>query len=123
MLRPELTVLEQALHFNERNLEDHELKTILNRFIFPVESWPKLCGDLSGGERMRLLLCCMQIGQNLPDMIILDEPTNNLDIPTLDILTLSMKDYRGTLIVISHDQYFLKEVGVKRKLRINLKMC
>ncbi|WPV65296.1 hypothetical protein [Chitinophaga sp. LS1] len=69
-------------------------------------------------SEMRLLLCCLTIDQQAPDMIILDEPTNNLDIQNVDILTAAINAYDGTLIVISHDQYFLEEVRAVRAIEL-----
>ena len=65
---------------------------------------------------MRLMLCCLNIANKAPGMIILDEPTNNLDIQNMEILTAVMSDYQGTLIVISHDEYFLEQINVKRTI-------
>ncbi|MCK7557196.1 hypothetical protein MKQ70_20180 [Chitinophaga sedimenti] len=62
---------------------------------------------------MRLLLCCLTIGHQAPDLIILDEPTNNLDIQNINILTSAVNEYRGALIVVSHDQRFLGDTGVE----------
>jgi ATPase subunit of ABC transporter with duplicated ATPase domains len=73
---------------------------------------------LSGGERMRLMLCCLSIGNQSPDMIILDEPTNNLDIQNIEILTNAINDYQGTLLVISHDETFLEQINIKRKIAL-----
>ena len=73
---------------------------------------------LSGGERMRLALCCLTISDQSPDMIILDEPTNNLDIQNIEILTAAINEYRGTLIVVSHDAYFLEQVNIERIIEL-----
>jgi ATPase subunit of ABC transporter with duplicated ATPase domains len=107
-----LTVYEQAQHYNSGALQEHEVKVRLNRFLFTKEYWDKPCLALSGGEKMRLILCSLTISNQAPDMIILDEPTNNLDIQNIDILTAAISDYQGTLLVISHDEYFLKEIHV-----------
>jgi ATPase subunit of ABC transporter with duplicated ATPase domains len=56
-----LTVYEQAQQFNTSALQEHEIKIRLNRFLFTKESWDKPCAGLSGGERMRLMLCCLTI--------------------------------------------------------------
>jgi ATPase subunit of ABC transporter with duplicated ATPase domains len=93
-------------------LEEHELKIRLNRFLFTKDSWNKPCNVLSGGERMRLTLCCLTISLQPPDIIILDEPTNNLDLQNIAILTHAVKAYEGTLIVISHDEQFLEEIRI-----------
>ncbi len=65
---------------------------------------------------MRLMLCCLTIRNKAPDIIVLDEPTNNLDIQNIEILIAAVNDYRGTLIVISHDQYFLEKINVNRTI-------
>ncbi len=101
-----------AQQFNDNALQESEVKTLLSRFLFGKETWDKKCDVLSGGERLRLLLCGLSISQKAPDMIILDEPTNNLDLQNVEILTNSIKDYHGTLVVISHDEVFLREIGV-----------
>ncbi|MGX5816963.1 ABC-F family ATP-binding cassette domain-containing protein [Chitinophaga lutea] len=112
VIRNGLTVYEQAQAYNTGGLQEHEIKTRLNRFLFGPDDWDKSCGVLSGGERMRLLLCCLTIGERAPDVIVLDEPTNNLDIRNMEILTAALAGYRGTLIVVSHDRRFLEEIGV-----------
>ena len=118
LLRDNLTVYEQAECFNEQNIPEHELKIRLNRFLFPREVWDKPCCKLSGGERMRLVLCCLMIGNNTPDVFVLDEPTNNLDILNIEIITSTIKDYRGTVIAVSHDRSFMNEIGVSRYIEV-----
>lgn len=113
-----LKVYEQAQQFNNSALQEHEIKIRLNRFLFTKEDWDKPCGALSGGERMRLMLCCLTISNQSPDIIILDEPTNNLDIQNVEILTAAINEYRGTLIVVSHDETFLKQVNIERTIRL-----
>lgn len=111
-----LTVYKQADQFNANSLPEHEVKIRLNRFLFGRETWDKPCQALSGGERMRLMLCCLNIGQQSPDLIILDEPTNNLDIQNIEILTHAINAYEGTLIVVSHDESFLEDVKIERDI-------
>ena len=108
------SILEQAYAFNNRNLPEHEIKIILNRYLFPASEWDKSCRKLSGGEKMRLAFCCLMISNNTPDMFILDEPTNNLDIQSIEIITATIKNYTGTVIAISHDDYFIQEIGVEQ---------
>lgn len=108
------TVLELARAYNRQNLPDHGLKMRLHRALFPEAMWDKRCDTLSGGERMRLCLCCLMISDHVPDLFILDEPTNNLDLGSLDILTRTVAGYRGTLLVVSHDPYFAAGVGITR---------
>ena len=108
------SILEQAYAFNSRNLPEHEIKIILHRYLFPASEWDKSCRKLSGGEKMRLAFCCLMISNNTPDMFILDEPTNNLDIQSIEIITATIKNYAGTVIAISHDNYFIQEIGVEQ---------
>ena len=116
LVRNERSVLQQAEAFNHRHLPEHEVKTILNRSLFPRDVWNKPCGKLSGGEKMRLSFCCLMIADNTPDMFILDEPTNNLDIESIEIITATIRDYAGTVIAISHDREFLKDTGIEREI-------
>lgn len=113
------SVLEQAYAFNSRNLPEHEIKIILNRFLFPAAEWDKSCRKLSGGEKMRLAFCCLMISNNTPDMFILDEPTNNLDIQSIEIITATIKNYTGTVIAISHDDYFIKEIDIDQPILLH----
>ena len=110
------SVLEQVSAFTNRNLPEHEIKIILNRYLFPASEWDKSCRKLSGGEKMRLAFCCLMISNNTPDMFILDEPTNNLDIQSIDIITATIRNYTGTVIAISHDNYFIREIGIEQRI-------
>lgn len=116
LINHELSVYQQAQRFNSGILQEHEIKVRLNRFLFTHDYWDKPCRSLSGGEKMRLMLCALTIGNQAPDLIILDEPTNNLDLHNIAMLTSAINNYRGTLIVISHDAYFLEEIGVERAI-------
>ncbi|MDM1299047.1 ABC-F family ATP-binding cassette domain-containing protein [Empedobacter falsenii] len=116
LLNNKLEVYEQAQQFNTSALQEHEIKIRLNRFLFSKDDWEKPCLTLSGGERMRLLLCCLTINSKAPDIIILDEPTNNLDIQNIEILTNAINVYQGTLIVVSHDEAFLEQIKIERTI-------
>lgn len=121
LISNERTILQQAEHFNHRHLPEHELKTILNRYLFPSSAWNKPCRLLSGGEKMRLAFCCLMVADNTPDVFMLDEPTNNLDIESIEIITATIRDYTGTVIAISHDEEFLKEINCVKKLVLSTK--
>lgn len=116
LITNELKVYDQAQQFNVAGLEEHEIKMRLNRFLFHKEYWDKPCGTLSGGEKMRLMLCCLTISNESPDIIILDEPTNNLDIQNVEILTAAINEYQGTLIVVSHDESFLEKINIGKAI-------
>lgn len=118
LINNQLKVYEQAQQFNTTALQEHEVKIRLNRFLFGKEDWEKSCGALSGGEKMRLMLCCLTIGSQSPDIIILDEPTNNLDIQNIEILTSAINEYEGTLIVVSHDDTFLEQTKISRTIQL-----
>ena len=79
--------------------------TYLNRFLFPHDSFNKRVDILSGGEHRRLYL--LTVLMRNPNMLILDEPTNDLDIMTLNVLEEYLKEFEGSLIIVSHDRYFL----------------
>ncbi|MDB5063497.1 MAG: transporter ATP-binding protein [Mucilaginibacter sp.] len=111
-----LSVYEQAQQYNSGILQEHDIKIRLNRFLFTKEYWDKPCKALSGGEKMRLMLCSLTISNQAPDIIVLDEPTNNLDIQNIEILTTAINQYKGTLIVVSHDEYFLKQINVEHSI-------
>ena len=118
LIHNELTVYEQAQKFNASALQEYEVKIRLSWFLFSKEDWDKPCSILSGGEKMRLMLCCLTISNQSPDIIILDEPTNNLDIQNIEILTNAINEYQGTLIVVSHDEHFLQQAGIERVIQL-----
>jgi ATPase subunit of ABC transporter with duplicated ATPase domains len=113
-----LKVYVQSQQFNASALQEYEIKIRLNRFLFTKEDWDKPCSALSGGEKMRLMLCCLTINNQSPDIIILDEPTNNLDIQNIEILTTAINEYQGTLIVVSHDDNFLEQINIERIIEL-----
>lgn len=90
---------------------DTQIKKVLNGMAFPATTWEKLAGVLSGGEQTRLRLARLLLER--PDLLILDEPTNHLDIETMDWLENYLKTYRGAVLVVSHDRYFLDAVCTK----------
>ena len=81
---------------------------LLNRFLFPHEMLNSKVGTLSGGERRRLYLLTILMQQ--PNLLVLDEPTNDLDIVTLNILEEYLKEFAGSLIIVSHDRHFLDKL-------------
>ncbi|MGN6419231.1 MAG: ribosomal protection-like ABC-F family protein [Pseudobacter sp.] len=118
LINDTLSVFEQAVQFNNAGLQEHEIGIRLNRFLFTQVFWNKPCASLSGGEKMRLMLCCLSISRQSPDLIVLDEPTNNLDIQNIEILTAAINEYQGSLLVVSHDQYFLQEINIDRIVQL-----
>jgi ATP-binding cassette subfamily F protein 3 len=100
------TVEDQILR--EPGMTRQRAYDVLGRFLFGENDFDKRIGDLSGGERNRLQLALMFIRQ--PDFLILDEPTNHLDIPACEAIEDALSDYKGTVLVVSHDRYFLDKV-------------
>ncbi len=84
---------------------------MLERFLFPGELQYRRVENLSGGERRRLLLLCVLMGS--PNLLFLDEPTNDLDIQTLQVLEEYLENFAGAVIAVSHDRYFLDRVTEK----------
>ncbi|MBF4466215.1 ribosomal protection-like ABC-F family protein [Flavobacterium sp. LC2016-12] len=119
LIENQLTVYEQAQKFNVLGLQEHDIRMRLNRFLFSQKELEKPCSALSGGEKMRLMLCCLTINNHAPDIIILDEPTNNLDIQNIEILTAAVNEYQGTLIVVSHDETFLEQINIGRYVELS----
>ena len=96
------------------NPEDTVLETVndtrlLNRFLFPHDMLNNKVGTLSGGEKRRLYLLTILMKQ--PNLLVLDEPTNDLDIVTLNILEEYLKEFGGSLIIVSHDRHFLDRLA------------
>lgn len=104
-----LTVLEEA---NKYFIGTEEiLRSALTKFLFYSEGIFTRLNKLSGGERLRLkLFCLMQQNNNL---LILDEPTNHIDINTKEVLEDALLNYKGTIIMISHDRYFINKVATR----------
>lgn len=84
-----------------------EINGILNSMAFTEDFYNKKISTLSGGERTRLSLACLLLKK--PDLLLLDEPTNHLDIGTIKWLEQYLKSYKGTIVLISHDRYFLDQ--------------
>ncbi|WP_315824527.1 ATP-binding cassette domain-containing protein [Paraflavitalea speifideaquila] len=110
------TVQEQALAFNDAPVEPAKVHTLLANFLFMPDSWDKPCAVLSGGEMLRLVLCCMVLQNRTPDIIFLDEAVNNLDLSNIQMLAKIFTEYKGTLIVISHDKGILQEAEILEEL-------
>jgi ATP-binding cassette subfamily F protein 3 len=91
------------------NLTETEVRNALGAFLFTGEEVFKNINMLSGGEKVRLALC--KILKRRPNVLILDEPTNHMDIVGKETLESMLKDFKGTLIFVSHDRYFVKKVA------------
>merc|ERR1712125_308806 len=87
----------------------NELRALLGQFLFKGDSVEKKVKFLSGGEKARLSLCCMLLEP--ANFLILDEPTNHLDIPAKEMLEEALQHFDGSVVVVSHDRYFISRVA------------
>lgn len=104
------TVME-TIHDEVPDWKNEEVRTLLGRFLFSSDSVFKSVEALSGGEKARLALAKMLLRP--ANLLMLDEPTNHLDIPAKEMLEEALQNYDGTVIIVSHDRYFISQVANK----------
>lgn len=100
------------------SLGDSDGRNYLAKFLFESDAVFKDFGALSGGERIRAALACVLARKETPQLLILDEPTNNLDLDSIERLESALANFEGALLVISHDKTFLQNVGIEREIRL-----
>jgi ATP-binding cassette, subfamily F, member 3 len=107
----DLTVLENVMELRtqENQLTEQQARAVLGGFLFRKDDVFKKTSVLSGGEKSRLALARLLV--NPPNLLLMDEPTTHLDIPSIDALVNALKSYEGTLIFISHDVYFIRTLA------------
>ncbi|MFD6534490.1 ABC-F family ATP-binding cassette domain-containing protein [Streptomyces sp. NPDC060184] len=99
-------------------LPEAERMNLLARFLFRGPRAHLPVPALSGGERLRATLACVLYAEPAPQLLLLDEPTNNLDLVSVGQLESALNAYQGAFVVVSHDERFLAEIGVDRRLRL-----
>ncbi|MFD8145354.1 ABC-F family ATP-binding cassette domain-containing protein [Streptomyces sp. NPDC059708] len=97
----------------------HQIRARLARFLFKGTRADQRISTLSGGERFRATLAALLLADPAPQLLLLDEPTNSLDLASVTHLAQALADYRGALIVASHDQPFLQQLGITRRLDLD----
>lgn len=117
-LNRDATVLENVMELRTaaNQLGEQQARTILGAFLFRKDDVFKPVSVLSGGEKSRLALARLLVDP--PNLLLMDEPTTHLDIPSIDALVHALKQYEGTLIFISHDVYFIRQLA-KQVLHIH----
>jgi ATPase subunit of ABC transporter with duplicated ATPase domains len=108
-----LTILDNFRKYNP-SIQEAVARTFLAAFLFRREKVLQLASSLSGGEKLRALLACILMAEKPPQLIILDEPTNNLDLECILSLEQALCYYQGALLVISHDRWFLENIKVTK---------
>ncbi|MGW2842500.1 ABC-F family ATP-binding cassette domain-containing protein [Streptomyces sp. NPDC001493] len=117
LLDPARTVAENFAAFAPA-LPEAERMNLLARFLFRGSRAHLPVRALSGGERLRATLACVLYAEPAPQLLLLDEPTNNLDLVSVGQLESALNAYQGAFVVVSHDERFLAEIGVNRRLRL-----
>ena len=115
VLEPARSVLEQLQSLN-RQLSEGELRTRLAQLGLNADRINLQSHRLSGGERLKAAMACVFYTQSPPQLLLLDEPANHLDLPSVQALESMLKHYPGTLIVTSHDDVFLAAIGITHRL-------
>ena len=118
VLDESLTVA-QNVHAKAPAATPNEVRAGLARFLFRGARADQVAGGLSGGERFRAVLAALLLAQPPPQLLVLDEPTNNLDMSSVRQLTEALQCHRGAVLVVSHDRSFLNTLGITRWLRLD----
>ncbi|MEU2284753.1 ABC-F family ATP-binding cassette domain-containing protein [Streptomyces sp. NPDC013178] len=118
VLDGELTVAENVARFAP-GATNNRIRARLARFLFRGARADQQAATLSGGERFRAALAALMLAEPAPQLLMLDEPTNNLDMASVRQLTTALESYEGALIVASHDLPFLESIGITRWLLLD----
>jgi ATPase subunit of ABC transporter with duplicated ATPase domains len=118
LLDGDRTVAENLAAFAP-SLSETRCRHLLARFLFRGSGIHLPVGALSGGERLRATLACVLFAEPAPHLLLLDEPTNNLDLVSVGQLESALNAYQAAFVVVSHDERFLAEIGVQRRLRLS----
>jgi ATPase subunit of ABC transporter with duplicated ATPase domains len=111
------SILENFKRLNP-TVKETDCRLRLAAFLFSNETVLQKVTTLSGGEKMRAALACILMGETPAQLILLDEPTNNMDLETITSMEIALQDYKGALLVVSHDEVFLKAIGIEEELRL-----
>jgi ATPase subunit of ABC transporter with duplicated ATPase domains len=118
MLDPASTIAENFSRLNPKS-DENSSRAALARFQFRATAAEQLAGTLSGGQMLRAGLACILGSAKPPPLLVLDEPTNHLDLESIAAVEAGLRAYDGALLIVSHDEAFLQEIGVTRRLLLN----
>ena len=117
ILDAEASIAENFLRLNPGSTEN-ACRSTLAGFLFRADAALQIVGTLSGGQMLRAGLACVLGGPNPPPLLILDEPTNHLDIEAVQAIEAGLAAYDGALLVVSHDETFLANIGCHRRIEL-----
>ncbi|OZB89762.1 MAG: ABC transporter, partial [Microbacterium sp. 14-71-5] len=100
-------------------IPEKELRNRLARFLIRGAAMDRPVGALSGGERFRVALATLLLADPAPHLVVLDEPTNNLDLDTVDQVVQALRAYRGAVLIVSHDDAFLRRLDLDLTLELD----
>ena len=117
LLEPGASILDNYRRINP-GATNLECRSALARYAFRADAALQAVATLSGGERLRAGLACVAAGQTPPELLILDEPTNHLDLDSVAEVEAGLNAFGGALLVVSHDEAFLDEIGIGRRIEL-----
>ena len=116
LLNPDKSVVENIAEY--AGILQHNAHAIAANFGFRGDATKKKIGILSGGELLKATLAAVIGSGNQPDLLILDEPTNNLDIKSTMVLEEALNQYNGAVLIVSHDDIFMQKLNINRSIQI-----
>jgi ATPase subunit of ABC transporter with duplicated ATPase domains len=117
LLDPVQSIRDNFLRLNP-GADENACRAALARFMFRADAALQLVGTLSGGQMLRAGLACVIGSEAPPPFLILDEPTNHLDTESVEAVEAGLMAYDGALLVVSHDEAFLSNIGVTRRVEV-----
>ncbi len=115
LLDPSASIRDNFRRINPE-ADENACRAVLARFMFRADAALQVVSSLSGGQMLRAGLACVLGGPIPPSLLILDEPTNHLDIDSIEAVEAGLRAYDGALLVVSHDEAFLKAIGISRRV-------
>jgi ATPase subunit of ABC transporter with duplicated ATPase domains len=119
LLDPSISIRDNFRRINPQ-ADENACRAALARFMFRADAALRIVSTLSGGEMLRAGLACVLGGSTPPSLLILDEPTNHLDIDSIETVEAGLRSYDGALVIVSHDEAFLENIGTSRNLELSL---